>query len=160
MSTESPSSRHSASASSKTEKKTGWWGCAKREEFLYCKYDQLVQINDIGAIVATNIKSFLADKDNLTNINDLINLGLDIKYTEKNNHKSTVVITGTFDNYSRSNLTDIFEANGFKLSSSVSKKTTILICGKKPGSKLTKAQDLDVDIIYEEELPKLLSKFH
>ena len=130
------------------------------EEFLYCKYDQLVQINDIGAIVATNIKSFLADKDNLTNINDLINLGLDIKYTEKNNHKSTVVITGTFDNYSRSNLTDIFEANGFKLSSSVSKKTTILICGKKPGSKLTKAQDLDVDIIYEEELPKLLSKFH
>ena len=72
----------------------------------------------------------------------------------------SVVITGSFDEYNRSDLSDIFEANGYKISNTLSKKTDFLICGEKPGSKLKKAQGYGTKIIYQGDLVKLLSEFH
>ena len=71
-----------------------------------------------------------------------------------------IVITASFDEYKRSDLSDIFEANGYKISNTLSKKTDILICGEKPGSKLKKAQSYGTKIIYQDDLVKLLSEFH
>ena len=78
----------------------------------------------------------------------------------KNQKLTNVVITGTFNKYSRSELVDTLEANGYKITSSISKNTNLLICGDNPGSKFNKALDYGIKIIYEKELLKLLSKSH
>ncbi|XSZ47071.1 BRCT domain-containing protein [Francisella noatunensis] len=68
----------------------------------------------------------------------------------------TIVITGTFENYNRTELTQLLKSMGAKVTSSVSKKTDMVICGNNAGSKLTKAQDLGVEVIFEEDLQNLL----
>ena len=73
---------------------------------------------------------------------------------------TNAVITGTFNKYSRPELVDKLEASGYKITSSISKNTNLLICGDKPGSKLNKALDYGIKVVSEEELLKLLSKFH
>ena len=65
----------------------------------------------------------------------------------------TIVITGTFENYTRDELSDKFRELGAKVTSSVSKKTDYLICGENAGSKLDKAKSLNVPIITAEQLP-------
>ena len=100
-------------------------------------------------------------KDNVKNINALISADIKIinkEVTKLNNINA--VLTGSFVNYSRTNLTEILENNGYKITNSLSKNTNILICGDKPGNKLSKAKDYGIEIIYESELTKLLSKFH
>lgn len=130
-------------------------------KLLECSYNDLIEINDIGPIVASNIISFFSDKSNMVNINNLISSGVELIYkSDKSNSLLNVVITGSFDNYNRSDLSDIFESNGYKISSTVSKKTNLLICGKKPGTKLKKAQSFDIKVIYEKELATLLAEFH
>ena len=62
--------------------------------------------------------------------------------------------------YSRPELVDKLEASGYKITSSISKNTNLLICGDNPGSKFNKAHDYGIKIVYEKELLKLLSKFH
>ena len=68
----------------------------------------------------------------------------------------TVVLTGTLTNFARSQLSAILEELGAKVSGSVSKKTDFVIAGVEAGSKLDKAQALNIRIIEEEELLKLL----
>ena len=68
----------------------------------------------------------------------------------------TFVITGSFKNYSRKSLEDIILNNGGNVSSSISKKTSYLILGIKPGSKYDKAKNLKVEIIDEKSFSKLL----
>ena len=112
-------------------------------EFLNCDYDELVQVEDVGPVVANNIISYLSDKDNVKNINALISADIKIinkEVTKLNNINA--VLTGSFVNYSRTNLTEILENNGYKITNSLSKNTNILICGDKPGNKLSKAKDL------------------
>ena len=68
----------------------------------------------------------------------------------------TFVITGSFDNYSRSDITKLIEKNGGKVSGSVSKKTSFLIAGEDAGSKLSKAESLSIPIISVEHLEKMI----
>ena len=127
------------------------------DEFLNCNFEQLVIIEDVGPIVATNIISFLKDKDNKSNIRNLLSSGIVIQYKQKKSKNNlSVVITGTFKNYKRTDLIDLLELKGFKISSSLSSKTDILICGDKPGTKLAKAKDFDTNVIYEDDLTTLL----
>ena len=130
-------------------------------ELIKCKYEHLVEIHDIGPIVAKNILSYFKDKYYKSNVDNLISSGIDLIYQSKSTIKQlSIVITGSFDEYKRSYLSDIFEANGYKISNTLSKKTNILICGEKPGTKLKKAQSYGIKIIYKDELVKLLSEFH
>ena len=130
-------------------------------ELIECQYEDLVEIHDIGPIVAKNILSYFKDKYYKSNVENLISSGIDLIYQSKSSNKQlSVVITGSFDEYKRSDLSDIFEANGYKISNTLSKKTDILICGEKPGTKLQKAQSFGIKIIYKDELVKLLSEFH
>ena len=68
----------------------------------------------------------------------------------------TFVLTGTLPTYTRQEAAAIIESMGGKTSSSVSKKTSIVLAGEEAGSKLTKAQDLGIKIISEEEFLKMV----
>ena len=63
----------------------------------------------------------------------------------------TICVTGSFDNYSRNEVVEMIEKNAGKASSSVSKKTSFLIAGEAAGSKLTKAQELGIEVISIDE---------
>lgn len=129
-------------------------------EFLKCSNDSLIEINDIGPVVADNIIDFIKDPDNRRNITDLIDSGINVKYpTDISNYK-VVVITGKFQTLSRDEIINNLMKLGYRVSNTVSKKTEFLICGEKPGNKQKKANDLGIEIIYENELIKLLAKAH
>lgn len=123
--------------------------------------DELICIDDIGAIVATSIVEYFADPDNVENINKLFNAGVTIKKPEVQNYNEnfankTVVLTGSLNNYSRPDLTKILQNMGANVTTSVSKNTDIVIVGADAGSKLAKAQQLGIRLMYEGELQNLL----
>ena len=119
--------------------------------------DELLEVPEIGPIVANNIKNFFADDSNQEIINNLINSGVTwhIELLNKNDEKlllkgKVIVLTGTLEKMSRLEATDFIKNRGGKVSSSVSKKTDFLVIGDNPGSKLKKAEELGLDIIDEE----------
>ncbi len=123
--------------------------------------DDLILIDDIGAIVATSIVEYFADADNIENINKLFDAGVKISQpqiteTNANFAGKTVVLTGTLNNYTRPDLTKILQNMGANVTSSVSKNTDMVIVGSDAGSKLTKAQQLGIRIVLEEELLEML----
>lgn len=133
------------------------------ESFREAKFEQLIEINDIGEIIAKNIVSFWQDSLNIQIVDELLGNSINIQNPEKieqahNNSftNKTIVITGTFENYNRTELTQLLKSMGAKVTSSVSKKTDMVICGDNAGSKLTKAQDLGVTVILEQDLQNLL----
>ena len=69
-----------------------------------------------------------------------------------------IVITGTFENYKRKDLEDIFLQKGLIVQSAVGKSTDFLVVGEKAGSKLKKAQELGIDIIDEKNLDNFIKK--
>ena len=127
-------------------------------ELVLCSLDKLIDINDVGPIVAKNIVYYMNDIDNKQNINDLLKYGVEISYSKNIKYNKSAVITGIFENYSREILKNNLESIGYNVTNNISKKTNILICGEKPGNKLSKAKDFKIKIIYEKELSKLLSE--
>lgn len=122
--------------------------------------DELCLINDIGGVVAENIYDYFKNPINKKLINKLIKNGLLIEYYKPTKDMKltgdTYVITGTFTNYSRQDIEKIIIDNGGKVTGSITKHTTALILGKKPGSKLVKAKKLNIKIIKQDELSKIL----
>ena len=129
-------------------------------DFMNCNKDSLIQVNDIGPIVADNIITFLKDPYNKRNITNLLNSGIVINYPINKINNKIIVITGKFLNLSRDEIIEDITKLGYRVSNTVSKKTHFLICGENPGSKQKKAKNLGIKIIYENELIKLLSKAH
>jgi DNA ligase (NAD+) len=129
--------------------------------------ETLSSIDGIGEVLAQNIVDYFNEETtfgqkNNAMINELIKLGFNIK-TEKletTEHKEftgkTIVITGSFAEFNRNELTKKIESFGAKVSSSVTSKTNILIIGENAGSKLAAAEKLGIRIITEEELKKLI----
>ena len=121
---------------------------------------ELEMINDIGPIVGENIYAFFKLQKNKNNILKLINNGIHIIYQEvgitQEYDGMTFVITGVFENYQRKEIEDEIRSKGGKISSIISKKTYALILGANPGSKYQKALDLNINIIEEGSLPRLL----
>ena len=131
------------------------------EELQTATIDDLTTLEDVGEIVAKSIVEYFQDKDNIDNINNLLSLGVAINNNTNVVENSffsnkTVVITGGLDSYSRIELTKILLNMGANVTSSVSKKTNLVIAGKDAGSKLDKAKELNIEIIDEEKLLELL----
>ena len=124
--------------------------------------ESLQQVNDVGPIVASHIVSFFKQQHNNQIIEALINSGVSPILPAKISEDAlpltgkTYVITGTLSDIGRSEAKSQLEALGAKVSGSVSKNTTALIAGEKAGSKLTKAQNLGVEVLDEEGMKKLL----
>ena len=127
-------------------------------------FDDLVKIPDIGDIIAKSIINYFSNDHNKGIVEELKDIGLNMKYTgEKviNNEAfagKTFVITGSLEIFTREEAEEKIELLGGKTSSSVSKKTSAVIVGTNPGSKLAKAQDLGIEIWNEKEFEQKLSK--
>ncbi len=118
-------------------------------------------ISGFGDAINTEIYRWFSNPDNVAEFNELCEI-LEFEKTESvvgtdsEFFGKTVVITGTFKDYSRDELSDKMRSMGAKVTGSVSKKTDFVLCGENAGSKLKKAHDLGVKVITEEELIKLL----
>ncbi|RUT33223.1 NAD-dependent DNA ligase LigA [Paenibacillus zeisoli] len=127
--------------------------------------EELTALPDIGGIVADSIVNFFADPFMQAGINKMLSLGVEAKAPEKPQPVATdsffsgktVVLTGTLHKLTRDEAAEKLEALGAKVTGSVSKKTDLVIAGEKAGSKLTKAKELGIQVIEnEDELIKLL----
>jgi len=123
--------------------------------------EDLKNIYDIGDILAKNVVEYFKEEKNIELINNLIALGVNYKYIDNSNidenfKEKNIVITGTLSFITRDELKNILENYGANITESVSKNTDYLILGESPGSKLDKARELNIKIINEEELKKLL----
>ena len=125
------------------------------EEIKNAKFEEILEIEDIGEIIAQNIVDFFEDEDNLSEIQRLFDVGVSpVSQTENKSDVLaglTFVLTGTLPNYARPEMTKLIEENGGKTSSSVSKNTSYVLAGEEAGSKLDKAKTLGVPILSESE---------
>ena len=125
-------------------------------------FEDLVSISDIGDIIAKSIIEFFNNENNKETINKLKELGLNMKYlgqkVEANDEFSgkTFVLTGSLQLFTRDEASEKIESLGGKTSSSVSKKTSVVIVGENPGSKYDKARELGIEIWTEEEFKEHL----
>ncbi|WP_454193592.1 NAD-dependent DNA ligase LigA [Paenibacillus sp. Marseille-Q7038] len=127
--------------------------------------EELVELPDVGQIVAESIVTFFQDPFVRASIEKMLSLGVEAKAPEEPQvvitdsffSGKTVVLTGTLHKLTRDEATERLEALGAKVTGSVSKKTDLVIAGEKAGSKLAKAQQLGIDTIEDEdELIRLL----
>jgi DNA ligase (NAD+) len=131
-------------------------------ELVEATYEELVAINDVGDITARSIVEFFSLEENRNILDRLEKAGMNftslVAETNENQRFAgmTFVITGTLPSMGRSEMEELVKRYGGKVSGSVSKNTRYLIAGENAGSKLTKAQELGVDILSEEEVLKLL----
>ena len=145
------------------------------DDLIKASYSKLLNLPDVGPVVARHIADFFAEKHNLEIIDRLVkrddgflfSAGLELttlpQQSELNADNQpflgkTFVITGTLDSMDRNEAKAKLLSLGAKVSGSVSKKTFAVVCGSDPGSKLTKATELNVRVIYEEEFLQLLKE--
>ena len=119
--------------------------------------EALQQVPDVGEVVANRILAFWHEPHNVAVVNDLIAQGIhwddvEVKEVGENLFKGkTVVLTGTLTQMGRNEAKALLQEMGAKVSGSVSAKTDFVIAGDAAGSKLTKAQELGVAVLTEEE---------
>lgn len=124
--------------------------------------DALTAVNDIGEVSAECIRNFFADEKNREIVARLRDAGVNMDATESETIESvlsgkTVVVTGTLPSLGRKEAQELIETYGGKAAGSVSKKTDYVLAGENAGSKLTKAQELGVTVISEEEFKAMLN---
>jgi DNA ligase (NAD+) len=128
--------------------------------------EKLVEVDDVGKIVAQHILFFFRQPHNNEVVDALINTGIHWPEIEAKEEKTLplagkiYVLTGTLQQIKRNDAKTALQALGAKVSGSVSSKTDCVIAGEAAGSKLTKAQELNIPIINEDELSALLLKLN
>ena len=119
--------------------------------------DELVAVGDIGLITATGINEFFSDPEEMRIVNDLKSFGLNFEAEEREAlgnelEGKSFCITGTLTGMTRDEASALIEAHGGKTVSSVTGKTSYLVAGENAGSKLAKANSLNIPVISLEEL--------
>ncbi len=125
--------------------------------------EQLIEVQDVGDVVAENVVHFFKQEINQKVIAELLQSGIEWPAIEEPAEDvpqplagKTVVLTGSLSQLNRNEAKAALQALGAKVSGSVSKKTDILFAGEAAGSKLTKAQQLGIDIQDEQALIELI----
>jgi len=123
--------------------------------------ESLSMKDDVGLITAKSIYNFFKEEQTIDLINRLKSYKINMTYDEENASDDrfagqTFVLTGTLEKYTRDKATEIIENFGGKTAGSVSKKTTYVLAGEEAGSKLTKAQQLGITVITEEEFENMI----
>lgn len=131
------------------------------EQLMNSSYEELRLIEDVGEITAQTIYEFFRQEQTIDLISKLKEAGVNMEVAEEAIKDSrfegkTFVLTGSLEHYSRDQASEIIEKLGGKTSSSVSKKTDYVLAGEEAGSKLTKARELGVTIISEEEFVQMI----
>lgn len=131
------------------------------QNLMKASFESLALVEDIGEITADSIYTFLKNDQTIDLINRLKKSGVNMKAIEDENADNrfegkTFVLTGSLEKYTRQEASDIIEKFGGKVSGSVSKKTSYVLAGEEAGSKLTKAQKLEIAIISEEQFEEMI----
>ncbi len=133
------------------------------ENVMNATHDQLIEVPDVGEIVAKHIRFFFAAESNQKVIEALIAAGIHWAAVEAPAEDTpqplagkTVVLTGSLSQLNRNDAKAALQALGAKVTGSVSKKTDILFAGENAGSKLAKAQELNIEIRTEDDLIELV----
>lgn len=128
-------------------------------------YEELVEIPDVGGIIAKSITEYFIDEENQKMLSKLKELGLNMTYIDDGKYKEqeeftgkTFVLTGTLNSITRDKASEIIENKGGKVTSSVTKKTSVVIVGDNPGSKYDKAVNLNIEIWNEEQFLELINQ--
>lgn len=140
---------------------------ARKYQSLDClmeaSYEDLTNIPDIGPIIAKNIVDYFLDEENLEIIQGLREYGINMQYLDVSSGEvddnfagKTFVLTGTLNQITRDKASSLIENRGGKTTSSVTKKTDVVIVGDNPGSKYDKAVNLGITIWNEEEFMELV----
>lgn len=119
------------------------------EKLMEANTQTLLALDDFGQIMADNVVGFFADDKNIDLINKLLEAGVTIKVEEKKEgifSGKVVVLTGSLSTFKRSQAAKIIEEQGGKVNDTVSKSVNLVIAGKDAGSKLAKAQKLEIEI--------------
>ena len=124
-------------------------------------FEELISIGDIGDIVAHSVLEFFNEEKIIKSIEELLALGVKPHFeetvvSENPFQGKIVVVTGSLESFSRTEIKDKLQALGAKVSGSVSKKTDYVLVGSEPGSKYDKAVELGVTVINEEEFKGML----
>jgi DNA ligase (NAD+) len=127
--------------------------------------EQLLEAPEVGERIAESVLDFFKEKKNLAIIERLKKAGLQfsihadsIKLSSDKLKGMSIVATGTLKNYKRDEIKEVIEQNGGKAASSVSSKTSYVLAGDDPGeNKITKAKELKVKIISEEEFIRMIN---
>lgn len=132
------------------------------DNLIKADFDELKSINDIGNVIAKSIVDYFSDEKNINLINRLKDLNLNMRYlgvevntSNENINGKTFVITGTLSR-PRDEIKEEIEGLGGNVTGSVTKKTDYVIAGEKAGSKLTKANELGIRVLTEEEYNNML----
>lgn len=132
------------------------------EEISKATLEELQQVPDVGEVTARRVKEFFDDSDNRKILEELKEMGLTLEGEKKIFDEGSpiagkiFVLTGTLTKYTREEASELLTERGGIVKSSVSKKTDYVIAGEKAGSKLTKAQELGIKILSEDDFEKLI----
>ena len=131
------------------------------EAIMSADVSEIASIDGFGAIMAQSVYDYFSLEETKQLLEELKALGVQMKPLERKSKEGiflgkTFVLTGTLPTMSRKDASALIEQNGGKTSSSVSKKTDYVLAGEDAGSKLTKAQQLGITIITEEELLNMI----
>ena len=133
------------------------------EKLMETSLEELTSVNDIGEIIARSVVDYFSLEHNQNIIKKLKELGINFKYLGSEIKEDdrflnkTFVITGTLDTMSRDEAKEKIELLGGNTSSSVSKKTSVVIVGDNPGSKYDKAKELNIEIWDEKQFLDMLN---
>jgi DNA ligase (NAD+) len=133
------------------------------DRLMEASQEEIQEVEGIGPDRAEGIAEWFADEQNLALVAELRGLGLQFELSAEERPKegpltgSTYVITGTLERWSREQAAAALEALGAKVTDSVSKKTTGVVVGESPGSKVAKAQKAGVPLLTEDDLAGLLA---
>ena len=128
------------------------------DNIMNSSYDDLVDVRDIGSVIAKSVVDYFSNDENINMISDLKKIGVNMEYSgpievfDEEFSGKTFVLTGTLEKYKRNDLKSIIESKGGYVSGSVSKKTDVVIAGSDPGSKYDNAVKLGITIWNEIDL--------
>ena len=131
------------------------------DDFFEATQENFMSVDEIGEIMAESLVSFFANNQTRDLVERLKEAGVNMQNDEEESTDDrfagkTFVLTGTLTKFTRPEASEIIEKLGGKTSGSVSKKTSFVLAGEEAGSKLTKAQDLGVQIITEDEFLEMI----
>ena len=133
------------------------------EALMSATEQELVDIEDVGEIVASSITEYFADEENRRFVNRLLEAGVRPQMHAQEDAGTlfeglTFVLTGTLPTLSRAQAQEMIRKNGGKATGSVSRKTSIVLAGESAGSKLDKARELGVRIIDEAQFLQMIEQ--
>ena len=135
------------------------------DNLMNASVEDIAAVKDIGMTIAKSVVKFFEDERNKELIAHLKDFGVNMYYLKETSEEETLftgktfVLTGSLERFTRDEARERIEALGGTVSSSVSRKTDVVVAGSEAGSKLTKAEELGITIWNEEEFINNLSRY-